>query len=189
MESPISMIERSPDGERTAMERGFAQRETWAFEAAYRSYARLLMGAAYGVLRDAPAAEDCVHDVIARLWQRGHAYRRERGALSTFLAMCVRNEALSRARRDANRIEIERKLAPTETQIGRVDDPFERERIARALATLSEEQRVVLMLSYERGLTHAEIARELNAPLGTVKSRLSSALRNLRAIFVREEGI
>ena len=180
------MTERSADDERAALEDAFAKREAWAFEAAYRSYARLLTGAAYGVLGDGPAAEDCVHDVLERLWRRGHAYRPERGALSAFLAICVRNEARSRSRRDAHRAAIELQLQPPDSHIDPTIDPYERERIQRALATLNEEQRTVLRLSYERGFTHPEIAEAVRVPLGTVKSRISSALRALRVLFAVE---
>ena len=180
------MTERLAEDERATLEDAFAKREAWAFEAAYRSYARLLTGAAYGVLGDGPAAEDCVHDVLERLWRRGHAYRPERGALSAFLAICVRNEARSRARRDANRTVIERELEPLGPHVDPMIDSNEHERIERALATLKEEQRTVIRLSYERGLTHLEIAQAVQVPLGTVKSRISSGLRALRVLFTAE---
>jgi len=187
MEPPISTNIHSAENERAALELGFTAREPWAFEAAYISYAGLLTGAAYGVLRDPQAAEDCVHDVLARLWSEGHAYRRARGALSHFLAICVRNEALSRARRDANRAKIERRIATPEAYLDELVDPFERARIERAIAHLSEERREIVMCSYFGGLTHEEIAQQLGIPVGTVKSRLASALRTLRTTLRSED--
>mgnify|MGYP001499275923 CR=1 FL=1 len=147
------------------------------------------MGAAYGVLRDDQAAEDCVHDVLARLWSRGHAYRPARGALSHFLAVCVRNEALSRARRDANRSQIERRIATPEAYLDELVDPIERIRVGRAIEHLSQEQREIVMSSYFDGLTHEEIAQHLGIPVGTVKSRLASALRALRTTLCSEDTL
>ena len=52
------------------------------------------------------AAQDCVHEVMLHLWRRGDAYQTERGSLRAFLAVCVRNKALSRARDARNRERI-----------------------------------------------------------------------------------
>jgi RNA polymerase sigma-70 factor (ECF subfamily) len=161
------------------MEQGFVARETWAFEASYRAYRDALYGAAYAVLRNAGEAEDCVHDVLLRLWQHGHAYTAARGSLRAFLAVCVRNEALSRRRKQANRARIELETAAgTPQQPGEQSE--ERMDVANLLASLAAPQRQVLELAYYQGLTHEEIARRLQEPVGTVKSRLSNTLRTLR---------
>ncbi len=146
------------------------------------TYRKLLYGAAYGVLHDAGDAEDCVHDVLMRLWQRGHAYTPSRGSLQAFLCVCVRNEALSRQRSRANRLRIERENA----NAGAV--AFDEDAIARgalmerSLSELTPIQREAIQLAYYDGLTHEQIAERLSAPLGTVKSRLSNALQALRRI-------
>jgi RNA polymerase sigma-70 factor (ECF subfamily) len=179
---------RSGQAPQRALEEGFVAREAWAFEAAYMTYRRLLYGAAYGVLRDAAESEDCVHDVLVRLWQRGHAYTRVRGSLQAFLCVCVRNEALSRRRRSTNRGRIEREKldavavvpAVYEAALNRVD-------VAKALESLSQAQRQAIQLAYFEGLTHEQIAQRLDEPVGTEKSRLSNALRGLRAVFSRGE--
>jgi RNA polymerase sigma-70 factor, ECF subfamily len=161
--------------------RAFVARQAWAHEAAYRVHGRVLYAAAYGVLRDANEAQDCVQDVLLRLWRDASAYRIERGSLRAFLAVCVRNEALSRLRKSQNRERIERTLQPP----GAVEDiasgVARDDSIGRALATLSEEQRRAIALSYFGHLTLREIAAKLGEPIGTVKSRLSAALRRLRA--------
>lgn len=161
------------------MEQGFVAREAWAFEACYRAYRTLLYGAAYAVLRNAGEAEDCVHDVLLRLWQRGHAYTQARGSLRAFLAVCVRNEALSRRRKQTNRARIELAMLPGGAD--RTDESTEeRMDMANVLASLGAPQRQVLELAYYQGLTHEEIASRLDEPVGTVKSRLSNTLRALR---------
>jgi RNA polymerase sigma-70 factor, ECF subfamily len=161
--------------------RAFVARQAWAHDAAYRVHGRVLYAAAYGVLRDANEAQDCVQDVLLRLWRDASAYRIERGSLRAFLAVCVRNEALSRLRKSHNRERIERTLQPP----GDVEDiaggVAREDSIGRALAALSAEQRRAVELSYFGHLTHQEIAGKLGEPVGTVKSRLSAALRRLRA--------
>lgn len=164
----------------------FAAREAWAYEAAYREFGRALYGAALQVLRDPLDAQDCVHDVLLRLWRRGDAYRPARGSLRAFLAVSVRNEALSRARRRSNR---ERIVQALERPAGEGDvgaEVADRESIRSAMSGLGEKQRRAIELAYFGHLTHEQIARALDEPLGTVKSRISGALRKLREAFARE---
>lgn len=163
--------------------RAFVDRKAWAYEAAYRAHGSVLYSAALQVLRDPQDAADCVQDVLLRLWRRGDAYRTERGSLRAFLAVCVRNEALSRWRKTHNRDRIAQSLdRPTDAgdiASGVVD----RESIRRALEVLTQKQRETIELAYMRHMTHEEIASALDEPAGTVKSRLSSALRKLREVF------
>ncbi len=167
------------------MENGFVAREAWAFEAAYQSFKTALFGAAVGILGDREEAEDAVHDVLARLWQREHAYSTARGTLRSFLVACVRNEALSRRRKSSNRLRIEQTMRPESVEAA--DESLaDRDRIARALELLGEKQREAIRLVYEEGLPYAEIARRLNEPAGTIKSRLSNAVRTLRAHFAAQ---
>lgn len=182
MDAPSSQSTRSAEApQRHALEAAFVAREPWAFEAAYQAYRRHLYGAAFAVLRDAGNAEDCVHDVLMRLWRQGHAYTPARGSLEAFLVVCIRNEALSRRRRGLNRERIVREHlhvvanapAPDEPAAARID-------MARLVSRLNDSQQHTVRLAYYDGLTHEQIARELGEPVGTVKSRLSNALRTLR---------
>jgi len=135
--------------------------------------------------RNAEAARDCVHDVFLHLWHRGCAYTPARGSLEAFLVTCVRNEALARTRNEARRAEL-RANVRAETTYEVEDDPIERERIARAVAQLNPAQAKSIELAYYRGLTFAEVAADLGEPLGTVKSRISNALRALRSALGEE---
>jgi RNA polymerase sigma-70 factor (ECF subfamily) len=168
-----------------AVEDGFVAHEAWAFEAAYHAFKSALFGAAVGILGDREDAEDAVHDVLARLWQRGQAYTTARGSLRSFLVACVRNEALSRRRKSSNRLRIEQTVRP-ETVVPADESLADRERIAQALQLLGEKQREAIRLSYEEGLPYKEIAQRLNEPEGTIKSRLSNAVRTLRAHFAAQ---
>lgn len=170
------------------LSRAFAAREAWAYEAAYRLHGRTLYAAAFNVLRAAHDAQDCVHDVLLRLWQRGDDFRIERGSLVAFLAVCVRNEALSRLRKRGNRERIAQTVMSSAASGDPGDAVADRASIDAALRGLSDKERRTVGLAYYRHLTHTEIAAELREPVGTVKSRLSSALRNLRAAFPREES-
>ena len=167
--------------------RAFAAHESWAYEAAYRLHGRTLYQAALGVLRDSEEAQDCVHDVMLRLWRSGGGFRTERGSVAAFLAVCARNEALSRLRKRYNRERIARGVEPVAAVADVGGAVTDRSAIDAALQTLGDKERQSIVLAYYRHLTHAEIAAELNEPVGTIKSRLSTALRRLRAAFASQE--
>jgi len=159
----------------------FARREGWAFDEAYRRYGSLLFSVALRVLHVSEEAEDCVHDVLVRVWKNPKNFAAERGSVRAFLTVCVRNDAISRQRSISRRARLSERMTheiePTEEL--RVDDFIERRRVREALAKLPEDQRVALLAAYFGGKTHVEIAKELGQPLGTVKSRISLGLRKL----------
>lgn len=168
-----------------SLERGFAARDAPAYEAAYHAFGTRMRAAALGLLRDREAAAECVHDVFLDLWRRQSAYVPARGSLEAFLVVCARNRALMRIRgEDRFRAAAQRVEPPGEYVLE--EDPIERERVARALARLSQAQAAVVQLAYYRGMTLSEVAGELGIPLGTVKGRLSDALRALRRSLVTE---
>ncbi len=67
-------------------------------QAVYAAYGKPLYAVARNTLGDDADAQDCVHDVLMRVWQHSAAYRRERGALRSYLLVAVRNDALTRRR-------------------------------------------------------------------------------------------
>lgn len=182
------MVERS--GNEDPLADGFAAHESWAFEEAYRRFGPLLYSTAYNVLGNAEDAADCVHDALARVWRSPRAYTKARGAVRSFLTVCVRNEAISRARSHARRTRLSERLAaePQEFDELGAGDPIERDRLRSALAQLSDEQRAPLQLAYFEGKTHTEIAAELSTPLGTIKSRIAQGLRKLGAALAQTRG-
>ena len=126
--------------------------------------------------------EDLVQETYLRLWK----YRREykpTAKLSTFLflmARQVRIDALRRQTRRANREESWGKEQPTS------EGPKAfgvREDVRWALARLSEPLRDVIELGVFQDLPYAEVAEILGIPVGTVKSRMHNALKELKEIF------
>ena len=146
----------------------------------YSRYEDLLNATAARILRVRADAEDCVHDAILRVWQRPDSFRRERGSLRAFLVVCVRNEALSRMRTAARHLEIAGTIRDEPEEID-IPDFVELARLKSAVKALPVEQRQALELAFFRNRTHVEIAGDLGIPLGTVKSRLSLAIRKLHA--------
>ena len=162
-----------------------------AFEPLVEKYRQRAYRLAYNVLRDPEEAWDVAQDAFIRAFQALPSFRGD-SAFYTWLFRIVMNVARDRARqhaargrafgtervdeKDWDRILVDQGVAPdaNATQVE------ERERIVRALATLSEPHRAIIMLSDLEGLSYREIAEVLNIPMGTVMSRLHNARRRLR---------
>lgn len=188
--SPITRSHEALGDERIVAE--FIARKSDGLDAVYRAYGTTLYSVARHVLHDDDEAQDCVHDVLLRLWERPESYRRERGALRSFLMVCVRNEALTRLRSTARRLRRERDLAVASPAVYDIEvrDHVEAGRLRDAFGALPPEQRAALQLAYGQHLSQSQIAERLSLPLGTVKSRVSLGLRKLQSLMVASrEGL
>jgi RNA polymerase sigma-70 factor (ECF subfamily) len=168
------------DGDK-ALGEAFAAHEGWAFGDAYRRYATVLYSAAYSVLGNAEDSQDCIADAFTKLWRSRGAYTVARGNLRSFLVVCVRNEAISRRRREARSVRLAQRIAamPVEHEQLVIPEPIERDRVRNALLALPADQRIPLELAYYEEKTQTEIAAELHEPLGTIKSRIRHGLRKI----------
>jgi RNA polymerase sigma-70 factor (ECF subfamily) len=152
----------------------------------YDLFGRRAYGLALRILRDETLAEDAVQDAFLAVWRTAAAYRADRAAPSTWILTIVHRRAVDIVRREQLR-----RASPVEeyeTEVGDAADDIvladhERARIRSALAQLVPPQRRVLELAYFGGLTQSEIAAELDVPLGTIKSRMFTALSKLRSLL------
>jgi RNA polymerase sigma-70 factor, ECF subfamily len=150
-----------------------------------------LLGVAQGMLSDRDEAEEVVQEAFTSAWNHTGALGEEHEALMPWLLRITRNRAIDRLRRRARgRARLARAqasgalpedtLPPVEPNEAARPGWHVHESVHEALATLPPEQREAVQLAYFRGLTHAEIARTLEIPMGTVKTRLRLALDKLR---------
>jgi RNA polymerase sigma-70 factor, ECF subfamily len=149
----------------------------------YDRYVSLLLGLAQRILGDAREAEDLLHDVFLEVWRQAGAYDPARGTVRAWLVMRMRSRALDRRKAAgfARVVSIEERRLPDPAP--GAEDPLlapDRQAVRRALAELPAEQRQVLELGYFEGLSSSEIALRIDAPVGTVKSRVAAALAKLR---------
>ena len=152
----------------------------------YDRYAGLVYGLALAALRDADDAQDLTQDVFLTLY-REHGYDPARGALGGFLATMTRTRAIDRLRARDRKVRLlgdfHRASVPTSdpfTPLERLSMVECTERVRAALAELPENHRRVLEMAYYRGLTQSEIAADLDASLGTVKSWARRGLLGLK---------
>jgi len=181
----------SQEAERTLIRR-LKARDERALEELYDLLAPWVLGLAFRILQDEDEAEEVVADAFAQVWRRVDKHESERGPLVPWILAIARNRALDALRRRrrwwrkaqrwerAHSAEQGADAGPALHEASVPGWPLHRE-VHAALAALPEEQRRVVLLAYFEGLTHSEIARRLDQPLGTVKTRLRIAHQKLSA--------
>lgn len=154
-----------------------------AFEALYDAYHRIVYGVALRVLGDRTGAEDVTQTVFLKLWNAPNLFRG--GNFAAWIARVTRNRALDvlRGRRGHAEAELPESLPENESMEEAAFARIDAERVRNALAALPAEQREPIELGFFGGITHQEIARRSHTPLGTVKTRIRSGLRRLRAVL------
>jgi RNA polymerase sigma-70 factor, ECF subfamily len=165
-------------------------RDPEAFSAAYRLLAPNARTAAAAVLRDEEAADDIVQDVFCALWMRPQLYRPERGSLATFVQVMARSRALDRLRsRAARAAALDRDALEARARPATVEPPSEEvirrdsaQAMLRDLAGLPDGQRAAVLLHHIGGLSDGELARAMDVPLGTAKSRIRLGTRRARRV-------
>jgi len=169
----------SPAASQTLLRR-LAAGDQQALGEFYDLHAGLVNGLALRILRDASDAEDVVQEVFVQVWRQASRFDPSRGTPEAWLCTMARTRALDRLRRRASRREEPEEAAPATTTT-----PGSAEAIAvrKALGGLSADQRRALELAYYEGLTQSEIAERLGEPLGTVKTRIRTAMIRLREVL------
>jgi RNA polymerase sigma-70 factor, ECF subfamily len=163
-----------------------------AVRALYARFARPIYTLGLRLLGSAEAAEELTQDVFLMAWRKAARFDASRGRLSTWLMTIAHNLAVDRLRRETG------VTRPTLVLVDHVpevpsageEDPFiERDAAVRALSSLSDAEQRLLARTYFGGLTAREIAEADGIPLGTVKTRLRTALIKLRrANLAKERG-
>jgi RNA polymerase sigma-70 factor (ECF subfamily) len=157
-----------------------------AFEALAREVGGRLVGIAFRILRDLPAAEDAVQQTLVTAWRELPGLRdpeRFEAWLYRILVRACAAEARGFARWRAHVRDVSPDAPADSHEFRRVAD---RDELERGFRRLTPDQRAVIVLRYWRDLRQEEIAETLDIPLGTVKSRLHHATAALRAALEAE---
>ena len=156
----------------------------------YRTYGPELYGFAVNALGDRQLAEEVVQDVFTRVWRHADSFDPSRASFRTWIYGIARNAIIDLKRRSAVRPAVV--TAPEELDEGPGEDALERAllvwQVSAALERLTPEHRQVIRLAHFQGMRLREIAELTGLPLGTVKSRVSYALRGMR-LALEEMGV
>jgi RNA polymerase sigma-70 factor (ECF subfamily) len=136
------------------------------------------------VLRDPASAEDVLQEIFMQVWRNPGGFVATRGSLGGWLAVVARNRSIDALRRKRPSEQVEEMALASNYNLA---DEAERnslmEKARGVIRLLPMEQRKTLEMAFFDGLTHSEIAEITGDPLGTVKTRIRSALTSLRKAF------
>lgn len=154
-----------------------------AFTYLYEHYAGALYGMIKQIVADAELSNDVLQETFVNIWRRIDTYDETKGRLFTWMLNIARNAAIDKTR--SKGFQQTQRLIPLD---GEVVQPSVRPGIddyglKKLILKLKDEQRLLIDLSYFQGYTHEQIATALHIPLGTVKTRIRSALTQLRALM------
>lgn len=134
------------------------------------------------------AAEDVTQDVMETIWRKAHLYDPGKSAAARWVLQIARNRRIDLRRRSRElSIAPEDFLAipdPAEGSEERLDAARRDDCVRAALEALPQEQLTLVRLAFFEGLSHRAIARRLNLPLGTVKSRLRLAFARMHRLLL-----
>jgi len=163
-----------------------------AVRALYARYARPIFTLGLRLLGSREAAEELTQDVFLAAWRKAARFDPSRGRLSTWLMTIAHNLAVDRLRRETGASRPHLVLVDEVPEVVGADEEasmIERDIAVRALSTLSDAERRLLVRAYFGGLTAREIAEADGIPLGTVKTRLRTALIKVRKANVDKERL
>lgn len=175
----------NPISEKELVERLQAGDQT-AISVLYDNYSPALYGIILRIVRCEKTAEDLLQDCFVKIWVSFSSYDLHKAKLFTWLIRVAHNAAIDAMRSAHHKKSLRTSEIDEDMMEGSIDcSTFNPNHIGLKDLTqvLSPEQKEVIDLLFFNGYTHAEVAEELNIPLGTVKNRSRSAIIKLRKFF------
>lgn len=163
------------------------RRQPEALSRIYDLYSTLVYSIAMRVLRDDAAAEDVMQEVFLKIWQQPESFADQRGSLCGWLAVVTRNRAIDRIRGTKQFDNVDDLQLSNNIDMGaEAERELMLEKVRTVLETMPPDQRQAVEMAFFEGHTHTEIAEHTGQPLGTIKTRIRSALISIRkALEVR----
>ena len=157
-----------------------------AFNYLYDHYSGALFTIINQIVPDKDTASDVLQEVFVNVWRKIGSYDETKGRLFTWMLNIARNAAIDKVRskgyRDNQRTQsiVDGENAGMSISSNPIVNDVG---LKKVLTTLNEEYRKLIDLSYFQGFTHEEIAKMLGIPLGTVKTRIRTAISQLRTLI------
>ncbi len=169
-----------------------ASAEKDALETLYSRYSSSVFSLAMFMLKQEALAEEVTQDIFLNIWTKASSYKADRGEPRAWIMSVAHHRIVDviRSRRRTQNITDpgayeKLELLPSShiSTEDEVERRIERDYIRKALDTLPPEQKQVILLAYFQGYSQSEMAKILDQPLGTVKTRVRLAMKKLRAVL------
>ena len=165
-------------------------RETAAFEYLYEHYSAALYGIILRTLGHEETAQEVLHDVFLKIWNQIEQYNPEKGTLFTWMYRIARNKAVDTRR--SKGFKHTDKSVELESYVDSLQAADEGDSLARSsglkelLRGTTGECQQLIYLNFFAGFSHTDLAEKEDMPLGTVKTRIRSCLKQLRKLMQAE---
>jgi|SRR6478609_1569351 len=158
------------------------QRTQAAFTYLYDNYSPALYGLIVSIVQDKELANDVLQEVFIKIWRQIDQYNPEKGKLFTWLINISRNASIDMLRSKSYKEQQQNQSLNPDvyTAAGAINIETDKIGLRKVINNLKEEYKILIDLAYFQGYTQDEISKVLNIPLGTVKTRLRSALIQLK---------
>ncbi len=155
----------------------------------YQNYSGSLFGVIRRIVQQQEVAEEVLQDVFMKIWDNIEKYDPNKGRLYTWLVQLTRNLALDRVRsasfKRSTKVDGLDSASSTLSKLGE-DAYTEDSGLRKVIAGLDSKYRTLIDYAYFQGYSQSEIAKELDMPLGTVKTRMRTAISELRLLLQNE---
>jgi RNA polymerase sigma-70 factor (ECF subfamily) len=163
------------------------QQNGQAFSYLYDNYSPALFGIINQIIPDKNISADVLQDVFINIWKKINSYDETKGRLFTWMLNIARNAAIDKIRSRPYQNSLKNQplteTVNTLTANSVVNPQVNDIGLKKLVNRLKPEYRELIELSYFQGFTHEEISKLLNLPLGTVKTRIRTALTQLRTLM------
>jgi RNA polymerase sigma factor (sigma-70 family) len=163
------------------------QKDQQAFSYLYDNYAPALNGVIFRMVEEKELAEDILQEAFIKIWDNFHQYDTSKGRLFTWMINLVRNLTIDTLR--SKGYKKQQKISADENSVSNLSnnysgsERFDTIGLRKYLENLKPEQRTIIDMAYFSGYTQDEIAKEIGIPLGTVKTRMRTAIIELRKML------
>ncbi len=159
-------------------------RDKKALTLLYNNYSDSLFGVALKITKDEALAKDALQESFIKIWKNSHKYDPKKAKLFTWLYRITRNTAIDKLRsfnnRNSREVQIEKSNVYSITTNSLNQDVMD---LKQHVDKLDQKYKTVLNALFFEGMTQQEASDELDIPLGTIKSRLKIALRELKKVY------
>tara|TARA_R110001592_G_scaffold359340_3_gene665751 strand:- start:118118 stop:118669 length:552 start_codon:yes stop_codon:yes gene_type:complete len=165
---------------------GLKDKDPKVFEYLYDNYTSAIFGVIVGIVRDNEVAEDLLQEVFLKIWNKIEYYDSTKGRIYTWMVNMARNSSIDKLRskgfnNKSKTNSIDDTVSGTSLQNQHSNEMFvDHIGMDGALKALKPPYRTLIEMVYFDGYTQADVAEELDIPLGTVKTRLRKAILELR---------
>lgn len=167
-----------------------SEKDTNALARFYDIHSKYLLSIIYFILKDTSESEDVLQDVFLLIWEKADTFNINLGSPVSWFTRITRNKAIDRLRsksfrKRSSETDIENIFdissdSVSDNPFQRISESGERELINNAMSKLERNQKELIELAYYSGYSQTELAEYFKIPLGTVKTRMRSAIMKLR---------